>query len=79
VRKTAVLFVTNHEKYKYTYSKMKKKKKIKEKLYETFWLIIAMTWGILSISVVGWLIYISGAWKIIVSMGMFAVIIGGVY
>ena len=56
---------------------MKKKKKIKEKLYETFWLIIAMTWGILSISVVGWLIYISGAWKIIVSMGMFAVIIGG--
>jgi hypothetical protein len=58
---------------------MKKKKKVKKKLYEIFWsipAILTIVLQIFCISVVGWLIYISGFWKVIVATGMFAVFVG---
>ena len=58
---------------------MKKKKKIKKKLHEIFWsipAILTIVLQIFCISVVGWLIYITGFWKVIVTMGIFAVFVG---
>ena len=58
---------------------MKKRKKVKKKLYGVFWsipAILTIIFQIFFITFVGWLIYISGFWKIIVTMGIFAVFIG---